>query len=291
MEPIDLLVVGAGPAGLSAAITARRRNKSVSVVSKEEISYKLQRAHRVDNYPGIPAVSGQDLAGRLRTHAELEGTAFHLDEIQSLAAETSLLVAFGRNEEYRARAVVLAPGVSQHQAIPGEGDLLGRGVSYCATCDAMFFRGRPVAVVAYLPAALEEALFLAEVCSQVYYFPQYRPFTGHDRLTVVPAKPLAIEGQTAVNAILTDAGRYEVAAVFVEREALPMERLMPGLAVADGFVSVDRRQQTNVPGVFAAGDCTGRPWQIARAIGEGQVAALSAVDFLAGLEKIGQGAR
>ena len=283
MVPIDLLVVGAGPAGLSAAITARRRNKSVLIVSKEAISNKLRRAHQVDNYPGIPAVSGTDLADRLRTHAQETGTTFQLDEIQSMAAEAPVLVAFGRQEEYRARTVVLAPGVAQHPAITGEEELLGRGVSYCATCDAMFFRGRPVGVVAYLPSALEEALFLAEVCSQVYYFPQYKPYEMHDRLTVVAAKPLAIEGQTSVNALLTDKGRFAMAAVFIEREALPMGRLLPGLTVTDGFVEVDRHLRTNLPGVFAAGDCTGRPWQIARAIGEGQVAALSAVDYLAGL--------
>ncbi|MGE5598060.1 MAG: NAD(P)/FAD-dependent oxidoreductase [Bacteroidota bacterium] len=284
MDLVDLLVVGAGPAGLSAAITARRRNKSVAVIGKEEISYKLQRAHRVDNYPGLPQLSGTELARRLRDHTRDTGALLYLDEVQGVAREGHDLVAYGRHAEYRGRAVILAPGAALHPAIPGEAEFLGRGVSYCATCDAMFFRGRPVAMVAYLPAALEEALFLAEICAKVYYFPQYRPAKETDRLTVVEARPEAIEGGDAVEALLTDQGRFAVDAVFIEREALPVNRLLPDLAVAEGFIGVDRAMRTNLPGVFAAGDCTGRPWQIARAIGEGQVAALSAVDFLASRE-------
>ena len=149
-----------------------------------------------------------------------------------------------------------------------------------------FFRDRPVAVVAYLPAALEEAFFLAEICSEVWYFPQYSPIENTNRVKVVKARPLAIMGEANVAALRTDKGDYQVAAVFIERESLPIGRLLPGLDEIDGFIGVDRSQRTNIPGVFAAGDCTGRPWQIARAIGEGQVAALSAVDFLSARERV-----
>ncbi len=280
METNDLLVIGAGPAGLSAAIAARRRNKTVSVVGKEELSFKLKRAHRIDNYPGLPGLAGEDLAMRLRAHALEAGALLRLDEVQSLAPSGGGFTAFGRAEEYQAGAVILAPGVNQHPGIEGEEDFLGKGVSYCATCDGMFFRGKPVAVIAYLPAALAEALFLAEICSQVYYFPQYKPFMGSDKLQIIPAKPLAIAGGQTVTSLETSKGRFEVAAVFIEREALPLARLLPGLAVEGGFIKVDRKQETNIPGVFAAGDCTGQPWQIARAIGEGQVAALSAIEYL-----------
>lgn len=283
MEAVDLLIVGAGPAGLSAAITARRRNKTVIVVAKEETSSKLAKAHRVENYPGLPGITGAELALRLQNHAREAGAVFNLDEIQGLAAEDGLYHAFGRKDSYPARAVVLAPGVAQHPAIPGEEEFLGRGVSYCATCDGMFYRGRRVAVIGYLPAAVEEALFLAEIGAEVLYLPQH-PFAGEPPagLRLLRAKPLAILGGESAAVLRTDEGDLEVAGVFIEREALPADRLLPGLAVADGFIRVDRAQRTNLPGVFAAGDCTGRPWQIARAVGEGQVAALSAVDFLAG---------
>lgn len=286
MQPMDLLIVGAGPAGLSAAITARRRNKTVALIGKEESSFKLVRAHRVDNYPGLPAVSGQDLAERLRDHALRAGADFTLDEVQSLAGGDEFFTAYGRKGEYLGRSVVIATGVAQESSIPGEEDYLGRGVSYCATCDGMFFRGRPVAVVAYIPAALEEALFLAEICSQVFYLPQYKPYEESERLTIIHERPTAIIGETSVTALRTTRGEYPVAGVFIEREALPLARLLPGLKVADGFVATDRYLRTNLPGIFAAGDCTGRPWQVARAIGEGQVAALSAVEYLQGVESL-----
>lgn len=280
--PVDLLIVGAGPAGLSAAITARRRNKTVTVVGKEETSNKLRRAHLVENYPGLPATTGEELAARLRAHAAGAGAGLLRDEIQNVAPGGEFFTAYGRAGEYRARALILAPGVAQKTGIAGEERLLGRGVSYCATCDGMFFRGRDVAVVGYLPSALDEALYLAEICSRVYYLPQYAPVEASGNLTVIEAKPRQILGEDAVTGLRTDRGELEVAAVFIEREALPADRLLPGLALGDGFISVDREQRTNLAGIFAAGDCTGRPWQIARAIGEGQVAALSAVDYLHG---------
>ena len=283
MEAVDLLIVGAGPAGLSAAITACRRNKTAVVVGKEEASSKLIKAHRVENYPGLPGIAGAELASRLQSHAREAGAVFSLDEVQGITAEDGFYHAFGRKDSYPARAVVLAPGVARDPALPGEEEFLGRGVSYCATCDGMFYRGRRVAVIGYLPAAVEEALFLSEIGAEVHYLPRY-PLAGEPPagLRLLRARPLAILGGETVTALRTEEGDLEVAGVFIEREALPAEQLLPGLEVAGGFIRVDRAQRTNLPGVFAAGDCTGKPWQIARAVGEGQVAALSAADFLAG---------
>ncbi|NLG84244.1 MAG: FAD-dependent oxidoreductase [Firmicutes bacterium] len=282
MEALDLLVVGAGPAGLSAAITARRRNKTVLVVGKEETSSKLTRAHRIENYPGLPGITGAELAARLRSHAQEAGAVFSLDEVQGITMEEGLYRAFGRKETYTARTVVLAPGASQHASIPGEEEFLGRGVSYCATCDGMIYRGRRVAVIGYLPEALAEALFLKEIGAEIVYLPQYRLPETPPGVRVIRAKPLAVLGEETVKLLRTDQGDLEVEGVFIEREALPADALLPDLALDEGFIRVDRFQRTNLPGVFAAGDCTGKPWQLARAVGEGQVAALSAVDFLAG---------
>ncbi|HBR29961.1 MAG TPA: thioredoxin reductase [Firmicutes bacterium] len=279
----DLLIIGGGPAGLSAAVNGRRRNKQVLLVGKEAVSNKLRQAHRVDNYLGIPQISGAELAAKYREHAVAEGVELKEDEIQNLWSEEGVFQAMGKTELYTAKAVIIATGTPQKASIPGEERLVGKGISYCATCDGMFFRGKKVFFLSELEEGEKEANFLADICAEVYYLPRYKgEYTALDpRITVVSGRPLRFHGEDKLTAVETSAGQYEVEGVFVERASLPLDRLMPGLSLENGFIKVDRQQQTDVPGIFAAGDCTGKPWQIANAVGEGLVAALSAVDYLA----------
>lgn len=279
----DLLVVGSGPAGLSAAVNARRRNKQVVVVGKELYSNKLKQAHLVDNYLGIPQVKGLDLAAKYREHAVAEGVALNTDELLNLWAEEDGFQGMGKNELYQAKAVVLATGTPQKASIPGEEELVGKGVSYCATCDGMFYRGKRVLVYSEVVEGEEEANFLADLCAKVYYLPRYQgEYTALDRrIELLSGRPVRFHGTEQVTRVTTSTGEYEVEGVFIERVSLPLDRLLPGLEMENGAIKVDRRMATNIPGVFAAGDCTGKPWQIAKAVGEGQVAALAAVDYLA----------
>jgi len=278
----DLLVIGGGPAGLSAAINAGRRNKKVMVAAKEETSNKLRPAGRIENYPGLPGLSGRELAEKFRVHAVGTGVEIREEEILHLGREEEHFLAAGKNGAYEAKAVVLATGVPQQTSIPGESRLAGRGVSYCATCDGMFFRGKKVMVISQLPGGEQEAAFLAGLCEKVYYLPEYkgeyRPAPG---VEVIFGKPLRLEGEEKLARVVTSQGEYQVEGVFIERAGLPPEKLFPGLRLENGGISVDRKMATAVPGLFAAGDCTGRPWQIAKAVGEGQVAALAAVEYLA----------
>jgi thioredoxin reductase (NADPH) len=277
----DVAIVGGGPAGLAAAVNARRRNKQTVLISKEIMSSKIIQAHQIDNYLGIPQISGPELMERMRKHAEVEGAISVKDEIQSIYPADQLFNLVGRENAIEARTVVLAPGVSITAEIAGEAEYAGRGISYCATCDGMFFKNKSVAMVGYIPEAEAEAAFLAEICAKVYYFPQYRPATDLDpRLVIVQGKPKAISGEGKVELLATTAGEFEVAGVFIERAGRPVDQLMDGLQVENGFILVDYTQATNLPGIFAAGDCTGKPWQISRAVGQGQVAALSAVHYL-----------
>jgi thioredoxin reductase (NADPH) len=282
----DLLVIGGGPAGLSAAVNGRRRNKEVLLVGKETVSNKLRQAHRVDNYLGIPQISGAELAAKYREHAVAEGVDLKEDDIQSLWSEDGVFQVMGKTQLYAAKAVIIATGTPQKASIPGEESLVGKGVSYCATCDGMFFRGKKVFFLSELEEGEKEANFLADICEQVYYLPRYKgEYTALDpRITVVSGRPLRFHGEERLMGVETSADQYEVEGVFIERASLPLDRLMPGLALEKGFIKVDRQQQTNVPGVFAAGDCTGKPWQVANAVGEGLVAALSAVDYLTSLK-------
>ena len=173
----DLLVIGGGPAGLSAALNARRRNKRVLLAAKETISSKLRPAGRIENYPGLPGVSGPELAERFREHAVATGVEIRKEDVLNLQRGKDGFFVMGKNESYEATAVILATGSPQKALLPGETRLAGRGVSYCATCDGMFFRDRDVMVISQLPAGEEEAAFLAGICRKVYYLPEYKGST------------------------------------------------------------------------------------------------------------------
>jgi thioredoxin reductase (NADPH) len=277
----DLAIVGGGPAGLAAALNARRRNKMAVVIGKEDYSSKLLQSRMIDNYLGLPEITGSKLAHKLKDHALAEGVEYLRDEVQNIAADGSEFTLMGREQLVQAKTVVLATGIVLGAEINGEVDWIGRGVSYCATCDGMFFKGKKVALIGYIPEAVVEANFLAEICATVYFLPLFKGVEQLDgRVTVIDGKPLGISGRQRLELLRTSTGEIAVDGVFIERSGRPAEQLLPGLGTMDGFIGVGPDQATNIPGVFAAGDCTGRPWQIARAIGQGQVAALSAVRYL-----------
>ncbi|MGE5583731.1 MAG: NAD(P)/FAD-dependent oxidoreductase [Bacillota bacterium] len=277
----DIAIVGGGPAGLAAAVNARRRNKTVVAIAKEEISSKMIQAHLIENYLGLPQISGRELIQKMKDHSVNLGTVFIKDEIQNIYPDGAKFQLIGRENAIEASAVVLAVGVSLASEIEGEQELVGRGVSYCATCDGMFFKGKTVAMIGYIPEAEHEAAFLAEICAKVYYLPQYKLETLPDpRITLVHGKPRAIKGNEHVELLKTTVDELEVTGVFIERSGRPAEQLLDGLRIENGFILADNNQATNIPGVFAAGDCTGKPWQISRAAGQGQVAALNAVHYL-----------
>ena len=173
------------------------------------------------------------------------------------------------------RRVILCTGAKQPKLLPGENELLGRGVSYCGTCDGMLYRGRRVAVIAQGPEAVSEANFLAGLCREVVYFG--KPEDALDpRIVVSGQKPEAILGEASVSGLRAGGEDLPFDGVFIFREAAALSALLPGLEMDGAFIRVDRRMQTNLPGVFAAGDCTGLPLQVAKAVGEGCVAAISA---------------
>ena len=269
----DILVIGGGPAGLSAAVNARARGRSVLVVSNPLEENPLWPAERVDNYPGLPAVSGAELLTQLRRHAERSGAEFLTGQaLTSVRMGDAWYVSVGP-DMYNAKAVVLAAGVARGKKFPGEAEFLGRGVSYCATCDGMLYRGKAVAVLGYSDSARQEAEFLERIGCRVTYFD--RPRTCE------------IHGEETVRSVTCDGQSTDVDCVFILRPALAPTDLFPGLETEKGFVAVDRRMATNLPGLFAAGDCTGGPLQAAKAAGEGLIAGQSAAAYVADLERQG----
>lgn len=282
MERVDIAVIGSGPAGVSAAITAKLRGKSLLLFGSKELSDKIGKAHKIQNYPGLPDVTGQELRGAFQRHLEAMGITVTEARVNAVYAMGDYFAVQTAGETYEATTVVLATGVVQGKALPGEEEYLGRGVSYCATCDAPLYRGKAVAVIGSSPAAEPEAAYMAEVAGSVLYLPLYEGTPDlPDTVQVVREKPAAVVGEATVTALRTDAGEYPVDGVFLLRDAMAPTQLVPGLEGVGGHVAVNAKMQTNLPGCFACGDAVGLPYQYVKAAGEGNVAALSAVEYLA----------
>ena len=275
----DILILGSGPAGLASAIAARGRDKSVLVVGNPWQDSPLAKAERVDNYPGLPGRTGRELLEEFHRHAQALGAEFVTGKALSLMAWRGFSATVGA-QVYQGKALILAPGVVRTARYPGEGEYLGRGVSYCATCDGMLYRNRPVAVVGLSPDAPQEANYLKHLGCQVVYVSPSQPQGLDGDIPFVSAGKLAVRGEQTVTALEADGALLPCAGVFILRRAVAPSDLLPALELEDGAVKVDRRMSTNLPGVFAAGDCTGGPLQVSKAVGEGHVAALSACEYL-----------
>lgn len=276
----DIVVIGAGPAGLSAAINARQRGKSVLIVSNPPEENPLWKASEVDNYPGLPNVSGAQLLNAMRAHAEKKGVQLRMGRVLSaMPMGDRFFLSIGSDVE-EARALILATGAQRGAKLPGEEALLGRGVSWCATCDGMLYRSRDVVVVGLSHDAPEEANFLQSIGCRVTYVGRKAPAGLSPEIPVVLGRQISIQGEGSVSAVAVDGASLPCQGAFVLREAVSPADLLADLAVENGYIPVDRAAQTNIPGVFACGDCTGLPLQVANAVGEGLIAGQSAAAYV-----------
>lgn len=258
-----VLIIGGGPAGCSAAMTLRLRGEDVTVLYSGEGA--LSRAKRVDNYPGLVQMPGEEMLTAFRRQAEEMGAVLRPGVARYIQRTRRGFTVLAGEDMIACDAVLLASGVARVNLIPGEEALVGRGVSYCATCDGMLYRDRKVAAVVLGTGFDEDVRFLQGIC--------------HVDVMTQPPRALRAEEEQV---ILTAADSTETAydCVFILRPAVALTTLLPALETADGAVRVDADMQTNIPGVFAAGDITGAPYQAARAVGQGNTAALSIVRYL-----------
>ena len=275
----DIIVLGSGPAGLSAAVTARGRNKSVLVIGNRWQDSPLARAERVDNYLGMPGMTGMEMLEAFQRHAQEMGVEQVTGKVLSIMEWEGFNLTVG-SQLYQGSALILAPGVVRQAKFPGEETYLGRGVSYCATCDGMLYRNKPVAVVGRSKDAPHEAAYLKSIGCQVVYVAPKRPDQLDEDIPFIQAAKLAVKGEQTVTALEADGADIPVNGVFILREAVAPGDLLPGLTLEKGAIQVDRNMATSVPGVFAAGDATGAPLQVSKAVGEGLIAALSACEYL-----------
>ncbi|MBQ7148158.1 MAG: NAD(P)/FAD-dependent oxidoreductase [Pseudobutyrivibrio sp.] len=287
MERFDIAIIGTGPAGLEAAITAKVRNKSVLLIGSKSSSDKVSKAHTIQNYLGLPDIPGDKMAQAFLDHAASMGVEITEDKVNAVYSMGSYFALQCHGGDYEASSVIVAAGMTAMKPFPGEMENLGRGVSYCATCDAALYKGKTAIIVAYSAEDEPEAEFLAERADKVYYLPQY-DYSGslggniHVSTGVKPVSVEMAEGQAVLN---TDGEAFKADGIFILREQIAPSQLVPGLTMDGNHIQVDRSMATNIKGLFACGDITGAPYQYIKAAGEGNVAALSAVSYLNELKK------
>ena len=282
MARYDIAIIGTGPAGVSAAITSVIRNKSVLLLGNADLSAKLKKAHEIRNYPGFAAVSGETLGAAFAEHLSSMGIEITEDKITSVYAMGDYFALQASSGlMYEAAAGTRATGVIAGKPLEGEEELLGRGVSYCATCDAPLYRGKEVTVIGYSPKEEKEAAFLSEVTAKVTYIPMYKEEPQlPGSVVIVKDRAMGIGIQDGRRVVKTAGEPIVTDGVFVLRESVSAGQLVPGLATDGTHVLVDLQMKTNIEGCFACGDIAGRPYQYVKAAGQGNVAALSAVDYL-----------
>jgi thioredoxin reductase (NADPH) len=291
-EAYDVVIVGAGPAGLQAAIHASRRKVSVLVLGKENKS-SLFRAH-VENMCCLFNATGQTMLETGRRQAENFGSRFLDADILRIAmGEDRFTLDTESGVHVICKALVLATGTARNKLrVKGEKELVGKGVSYCVDCDGNFYRGEKVAVVGGESAAADGALTLAEIAGTVHLICDDLKVSDallakleNSRVVVHRgAKIREIAGEKQVDALVLDDGTtVSATGVFIELGAKGLMELATSLGVALDdtmrFIQTDKGQRTSVPGIFAAGDICGPPWQVAKAVGEGCVAGLNAADY------------
>ena len=278
----DIAVIGAGPAGVSAVINAMALNKSCLWISGAQKSDKVMRAELIKNYPAIPSITGEDFANALYDHAI--GMGATLTEGVATAVynmETHFIIAV-KEQTYDAKCVILALGVATKKPLENEEDFVGRGVSYCATCDGFLYKNKDIAVLITDKKYEHEVEFLSGVANKVYLLATYNDCSvSGENITRVNSIPVGVKGRMRLEQVVLKDGEIAVDGLFVLRDSVSPKTLLSGLEIKDGKIVVDRDMKTSVKGVFACGDCTGAPYQYAKAVGEGNVALHSAIKYLA----------
>lgn len=280
-ERYDLAIIGSGPAGLSAALNAQIRKKKFIIFGTKELSGKLTRAEKINNYLGFYGKSGKEMRDEFKYHLEsmnIEITEEKINNIYSMGEYYSLMA---NDKIYEATSVILATGVNFGKPLKGEEEFLGRGVGYCATCDASLYKNKIVTIIAYNKHDEDEANFIGTIASKVYYIPMYKgDIEVDDSIEVVFDIPKEIHGDEKVEKLILKNSEIITDGIFILRDSVSPGQLVPGLEMDGNNVKVDRKMQSNLKGCFAAGDIVGAPYQYIKAAGEGNIAALSAVSYI-----------
>ncbi len=290
----DVAIIGAGPAGIQAAIHASRK-KVATVVLGKHVGSAARGAH-IDNYFGTGKVLGDDLIAAGRSQAESTGATFLDQNVIAASGNGPFELTLEDGSVVIAKAVILATGISRvNLGVPGEKELFGKGVSYCAVCDCNFYRGRRVVIVGNDSEAAVSAQFMTGYASETHWV--FWDVTANDTLVTKAkeagvvfheARPVAISGDGKVEALeLDDGTTIPTDGVFIElgaKSAADLAMDLGAMPEIDDTLKVDQSCSTGVPGLYACGDVTGKPWQVAKAVGQGCVAGMAAADHVKGLK-------
>lgn len=281
----DIAIIGAGPAGLSAALNSKIRNKSVILFGKD--SEKLVKSKKISNYLGIEDIKGSDLNEAFKNslkNYEIERDQRKVKTIYSMGEYFAIEIE-NDSEMIEAKSVIMATGIELKKDLINEDKFFAKGVNYCATCDAALYKGKKVLVIGINDESVSEANFTSEIVGDLVFV----NMTGKDvslnpNIEIIEGEiPVGFDGSDRAEKLIFKSGR-EIAAdgFFIIKDSSKAERLVPGIKMEDNHILTDKDMSTSIKGLFAAGDITGKPYQIMKAVGEGQVAALNVCGFLDG---------
>ena len=302
MREIDIAIIGGGPAGLSAGLYGARAMLKTVVLEKQSPGGQILLTDIIENYPGFPGgINPEELTKRMKQQVEEFGGEIILDDIDGLEKQGNLWKVNGWENEYLAKAVIIATGSEPRKlGVPGEKEFTGRGVSYCATCDAPFFKDQPVAVVGGGDSAVSEAIYITKYASKVYLIHrrdklraemiwQKRAFENPKIEAIWDTVVTEIKGENKVkelylkNVKTGEESKLPVEAIFIFVGMNPNVDLVKDIVklTPSGKIKVNLRMETSVPGIFAAGDVTEVPYeQVSIAVGTGAIAAMTAVEYI-----------
>lgn len=278
----DVAIIGAGPAGLSAALTLNLHNKNIIWFGNDNLSDKVEKSEQIANYAGFSLVTGKQLNENFKAQIKANNLELTDKMVTQISHFKNQFMLLADNQMYKAKAVLLCVGSVPAKGIDNEQELLGRGVSYCATCDGFFYKDKTIAVFCGAKRYEHEVSYLAQIASKVYLYAPYKDCNiDLPNVQFLPSPMKAVLGDKRVSVIeLVNGEQIDVDGAFFLRSSVAPATLLKGLEMNGAHIVVDRNCQTNIIGVFAAGDCTGRPYQIAKSVGEGNIAAHSIVEFL-----------
>lgn len=278
----DLAVIGAGPAGLSAAVNASIRNKNVIVFGSD--SPAISKTEGIKNYLGFGTISGEELNENFKKTLAGHDIERSNEKVQQIYAMGDYFAIILKGDQMlEATSVIVATGIELKKDLIGEDKFFGKGVSYCATCDASFYKGKEVVLIGYNEESVEEANYTAEVVDKLTYINMYKQNSElNDNIEVINGEvPVEFIGDANPTTLKFRSGKeIDADGFFIIRDSSKPERLVPSIKTDEEHIIVDKNCRTNIRGLYAAGDIAGRPYQINKAAGEGQVAALDAAKYI-----------